>query len=125
MHNPTINNYCLLNPDTLGCFHVRGLLSHLRQVPDHPRTLQTGLWLCTRSNPDPLDAATQLISYDNNTLQDSVFIPGLPVKVIVHGYGGQFKSPNIIAAKNAILKAVRLYPIYDTASKVKQVKLSQ
>lgn len=91
--------------DALGCFHVRGLLSHLRQVPDHPRKLQTGLWVCTRSNPDPLDATTQLITYEKNSLEDSIFDPGLPVRIIVHGYGGQFKSPNIISAKNAILQA--------------------
>ncbi|XP_033611776.1 uncharacterized protein LOC111875625 isoform X2 [Cryptotermes secundus] len=91
--------------DALGCFHVRGLLSHLRRVPDHPRKLQTGLWICTRANPDPLNATTQLITFDKNSLEDSVFDPGLPVKIIVHGYGGQYKSPNVIAAKNAILQA--------------------
>jgi len=54
--------------------------------------------------------ATQLITYENNSLEGSVFDPRLPIKMIVHGYGGQFKSPNIIAAKNAILQAVRLVP---------------
>lgn len=91
----------------MGCFHVRGFLSHLRQVPDHPITLQTALWICTRRNPNPINPAKQLISYDMNSLEGSVFDPGLPTKIIVHGYGGQFKSPTIIAAKNAILQAVR------------------
>ncbi|GFG36664.1 hypothetical protein Cfor_11008 [Coptotermes formosanus] len=91
--------------DVVGCFHVRGFLSHLRQVPDHPRTLQTGLWICTRRNPDPINPATQLITYDRNSVEGSVFDPALPIKILVHGYGGQFKSPNIIAAKNAILQA--------------------
>jgi len=41
-----------------------------------------------------------------------VFDPGLPIKIIIHGYGGQFKSPYIIAAKNAILQAVRFFLVY-------------
>lgn len=97
---------CLIT-DVVGCFHVRGFLSHLRQVPDHPITLQTALWICNRRNPNPINPAKQLISYDMNSLEGSVFDPGLPTKIIVHGYGGQFKSPTIIAAKNAILQAVR------------------
>jgi hypothetical protein len=47
-----------------------------------------------------------------NSLENSVFDPRLPVKIMVHGYGGQFKSPYIIAAKNAILQAVRVFLIY-------------
>jgi hypothetical protein len=44
-------------------------------------------------------------------VEGSVFDPALPIKILVHGYGGQFKSPNIIAAKNAILQAVRFVDI--------------
>jgi hypothetical protein len=97
--------------DALGCFHVRGPLSHLRRVPNHPRTLQNELWICTRRSPDPTDPATQLITYDKNSLEGSVFDPGLPIKVIVHGYGGRFKSPYIMAAKNAILQGVKFLSV--------------
>lgn len=41
-----------------------------------------------------------------------MFDPGLPIKLIIHGYRGQFNSPYIIAAKNAILQAVRFFLIY-------------
>ncbi|XP_069675007.1 pancreatic triacylglycerol lipase-like [Periplaneta americana] len=90
--------------ESVGCFHVRGPLSHLRQLPDHPRTLQTGVWICTRRFPDPVDPELQLITYDNNSVEDTIFDPGLPIKVLVHGYGGQSKNPNIIAAKNSLLQ---------------------
>jgi hypothetical protein len=49
-----------------------------------------------------------------NLLESSVFDPGLSIKIIVHGYGGHFRSPYIIAAKNAILQAVRVFNAHNT-----------
>ena len=91
----------------IGCFHIRGYLTPLRQVPDHPHIVQTEVWICTRQFPNLVDPATQLLSY-NSSLRDSVYEPELSVKVLVHGFHGRFNSSQFITTKNAILNAVRI-----------------
>ncbi|KAJ9581090.1 hypothetical protein L9F63_023734, partial [Diploptera punctata] len=47
----------------IGCFHIRGTLSHLRQVPDHPQVVQTEVWICTRQYPHPSNVNLMLVNW--------------------------------------------------------------
>lgn len=91
--------------DLVGCFDVPHRRSPLQKSPENPALLNTRFYLFTRKTnfSDP-----EIIYYNDGgkSLNESRFNYSLPLKLIIHGYMGQWSDSGYVIGADAYLKIV-------------------